>query len=387
LNSIASRVLREGKTSLLVPELLEPRKYPSFFNPRGKLVRDVSLACYESYARTFRSGGESQRLSFADCLSGTGARGIRVANELPMLFDRIFLNDISPTSIELAKRSAIENGVQDRCFISQEESCAFLLTRTLNQGERFDVVDVDPFGTPSPYIDCAIRAVTHGGMLSVSATDTAVLCGVYPKVAQRKYLGLPLRTDYSHEIGLRLIFGLLSMTAMRMEASITPLFCHHDMHYFRAYCLVDIGNAFSRQNELEIGYVLHCFKCSYRKISRRDEFLTDMGANLKCPNCSQSSLKIGGPLWAGNIQSRDFIAKCAEISELSLFEEESDIPLYYDLTELADSMQIRTPKIADIMSSLETGGHLATRTRLNRNAIRTDAPLQEIRAALAQLSH
>jgi len=344
------------------------------------------MVCFRAYAETLKKGdGLQTELSFADSLSGIGARGVRVAHELSQFFDRIFLNDISPSSIDLAIKSAKENEVWDKCSFTQKEVCAFLQTREKNKGDRFDVVDIDPFGTPSPFVDCGIRATKHGGLLSVSATDTAVLCGVYPKVAQRKYLGLPLRTDYVHEIGLRLMFGLLALTAMRFESSIKPLFCHHDMHYFRAYCLVEVGNNYSRQNEAEIGYVLHCFKCGYRKTIRRDEFVAEPLTNLCCPDCS-STVKVGGPLWAGKIQSRDFVAKCAEISHLQLFEEELDLPLYYDLSEISDVMQTRTPKITYVIKELESGGHLAGRTRLNRNAVRTDASLQELRPVLARLS-
>lgn len=385
--SVQSRIVTEGTTKLFVPDQSEPVKYPSFFNPQGKFVRDVSITCYRAYGETLKSAGELHtKLTFADSLSGTGARGVRVANELSEFFNRVFMNDVSPTSLELAARSAKENEVVKTCVFSQEEACSFLLSRHGNEGDRFDIVDVDPFGTPSPFVDCGLRAVRHGGMLSVSATDTAVLCGVYPKVAQRKYLGRPLRTDYAHEIGLRLIFGLLSMTAMRLESSIRPLFCHHDMHYFRVYCLVEIGNNFSRQNEAQIGYVSHCFKCGFRKLVSREEFTSDLRTNLTCPDCKNSEMKVAGPLWVGKIQSTDFVANCAEISDLAIFQPESDTPLYYDLSELSDKMQTRTPKISEVMREIQSTGRSATRTRLNRNAVRTDAPLRELRSVLARLS-
>jgi tRNA (guanine26-N2/guanine27-N2)-dimethyltransferase len=384
---LKTRFITEGNTRLVVPADIEPSKYPSFFNPRGKFVRDVSIVCYDAFARVAGEKGYLEpKLNFADSLCGTGARGVRVATELPSFYDQIFLNDVSSTSLALAGRSAKENGVDVSCSFSQEETCGFLMSRDPNRGDRFDVIDIDPFGTPSPFVDCALRAVKHHGMLSVSATDTAVLCGVYPKVAQRKYLGLPLRTDYSHEIGMRLIFGLLSMTAMRLESSITPLFCHHDMHYFRAYCSVEIGNNYSRQNEREIGFVSHCFKCGYRGIMSRDELTDDMRKHTECPSCKTGSLKFGGPLWTGNIQSSDFVVKCAEISGLSLFQPEADLPLYYDLSKISDSLEIRTPRIADVIRELESAGHSASRTRLNPNAVRTDAPLQEVQSILARLS-
>jgi tRNA (guanine26-N2/guanine27-N2)-dimethyltransferase len=386
LSSVITSRIKEGQTDLIVPDQKEPTKFPSFFNPRGKLVRDVSMVCYKAIATTLKEKAlHNEDLVFADSLCGTGARGIRVANEVREI-DRVFLNDVSSTSIDIAKRSAKENSVEERCIFSHEEACSFLSGRDSNQGKRFDIVDVDPFGTPSPFVECALRAIKHGGMLSISATDSAVLCGVYPKVAQRKYLGLPLRTDYSHEIGMRLIFGLLSMSAMRLEAGIKPLFCHHNMHYFRAYCLVEIGNNYSRQNEEEIGYVLHCFKCGSRKVVSRPNFFMDIEGNLKCSECNVQGVKFAGPLWIGNIQSQEFVASCARNSDLTLFQPESDVPLYYDLTDISDTLQTRTPKINDVMTALNSIGHSACRTRLNRNAVRSDAPVGDLRTILAQLS-
>jgi tRNA (guanine26-N2/guanine27-N2)-dimethyltransferase len=386
MSAIRTCELNEGRTTLVVPDQLAPAKYPSFFNPKGKFVRDVSVVCYQAYAESLRMERTNpDKLSFADVLCGTGARGLRVANELQKYFGRVFLNDVSPTSIDLAKKSAKENGVFEKCIFSQTEACDFLDSRSENGGERFDVVDLDPFGTPSPFVDCALRGTKHQGLLSISATDTAVLCGVYPHVALRKYLGLPLRTEYAHEVGLRLMFGLLSVTAMRFEAAIEPLFCHHDMHYFRAYCLVQIGNAFSRKNESDMGYALHCFKCNSRRMTSRQRFAEAPGEELKCPECG-SIAKIGGPLWTGKLQSRDFVNKCAQFSKLSIFEDELDLPLYFDLSEVADSMQVRTPKIEDTIKELKSIGHSASRTRLNRTAVRTDAPPRELQAVLARLS-
>jgi tRNA (guanine26-N2/guanine27-N2)-dimethyltransferase len=380
---IPTRTIVEGSTSLVVPALDEPKKFPSFFNSRGRFVRDVSMVCYSAYASTNGNAG----LTFADSLSGSGARGIRVANEVQE-FCQVVLNDISSTSISLARRSADMNGVSSKCKFSVREVCSFLSSRVEIDGERFDAVDVDPFGTPSPFVDSALRSLKDGGLLSVSATDSGVLCGVYPRVALRKYLGVPLRTEYSHEVGMRLLFGLISMTAMRFELSIVPLFCHHDMHYFRTYSTVLVGNKNSIENESNIGYILHCFRCGYRTLAKRDEFFargSQSGASLECPSCN-SALRIGGPLWVGQIQSGNFVKKCAEASRMSIFEPELDTPTYYDLSEISDAMGIRTPKIADVVTKIRSDGHSASRTRLNPKAIRTDAEIQEIRRVLKALA-
>ncbi|MDG6996935.1 MAG: hypothetical protein JRN52_13525 [Nitrososphaerota archaeon] len=386
MQAVKTTTLREGTTDLIVPDLKEPKMIPGFFNPQGKYVRDVSVVCYDSYGI---ARGKSD-LSFADSMAGVGARGVRVAHEL-LHYSQVYLNDVNSFSLDLGRLSAKLNSVESKCHFSKSETCSFLTSREVTDGERFDVVDLDPFGTPSPFVDCLIRSVKEDGLLSVSATDSAVLCGIYPRVTLRKYQGLPLRTEYCHEIGMRLMFGLLATTAMRFEAGIEPKFCHHDKHYFRIYCAVKIGNRWSIENEKKIGFVIHCFSCGYRKTIAHSEFMHskegEFGAgNLICPECKSSRMRLGGPLWIGNIQSQEFVKKCAEISGLAVFEPELDLPLYYDVSVLSDEWGVRTPRINDVVNSLRSSGRSASRTRLNPNAVRTDAPLDEIQSLLVRLS-
>ncbi len=407
---------KEGSTSLLVPSLGEPKMLPAFFNPRGAFVRDVSLVVYRAYLGQYAKG-ISKTLTFADSLAGIGARGIRVANEVEG-FEQVFLNDINTRALEFARKSAEMNSLGEKCVFSRSEVCSFLVSRFENQCERFDFVDLDPFGSPSDYIDCAIRGVKDGGLLSMTGTDSAVLCGVYPRVALRKYLGLPLRTDYCHEVGMRLLFGLAAQTAMRLEAGIIPIFCHHDMHYFRTYFSIKVGNSYSRDNEGKIGFITHCFGCGYRSILRRDEFFSlraedkkqegDRVGNRKsarqkkpmpsekavlvCPECGRGTnekggrVALGGPLWIDKIQSMDFVKRCGEISELSVFSEELDLPLYYDLNSIRLRSGTSMPKITKVLETLQSRGFAASRTRLNRNSLRTNATMEELRNVVLELA-
>lgn len=385
LQTAKTTTIKEGSTELVVPDLGEPKMIPGFFNPQGKFVRDVSIVCYDSYALMREKTG----LTFADSLAGVGARGVRVAHELPD-YAHAYLNDINSFSLDLGKISARLNSVETKCHFSKSETCSFLSSRLVTEGERFDVVDLDPFGTPSPFVDCLIRSVKDEGLISVSATDSAVLCGIYPQVALRKYQGLPLRTQYCHEIGIRLIFGLLASTAMRFEVGIEPQFSHHDRHYFRVYSRIHIGNNHSIENEKMMGFVLHCFSCEYREIVSHSDFMHSKEAvrsvgNLSCPSCERSKLRVGGPLWIGKIQSQDFVKTCSELSTMNVFEPELDLPLYYDIASIADKLGLRTPKITSVVDGLRSVGHSASRTRLNPNAVRTEASLKEVNSLLENL--
>ena len=90
----------EGNTQILVPRGALEQKVPpreiAFFNPRAKLSRDISIIAYSAFLKNF----EGQKL-FLDGLSGIGARGLRVANEIPST--EVFVNDLNPSALELSK--------------------------------------------------------------------------------------------------------------------------------------------------------------------------------------------------------------------------------------------------------------------------------------------
>ena len=127
------------------------------------------------------------------------------------------------------------------------------------------------------------------------------------------------------------------------------------MHYFRTYTKISVGNAHSRENERNIGYILHCFRCGYRSVVRRDEFFSqskkdsDAQFSLDCPSCRASKLRIGGPLWIGKIQSKDFVGSCSKISKLSVFEQEIT---FENREEVPTEMQ---KDIIQFLSSVEKG--------------------------------
>lgn len=51
-------------------------------------------------------------------------------------------------------------------------------------------VDVDPYGSPSVFLDSAVQTVADGGLLMCTATDMAVLCGNNGEVCHSKYAAL-----------------------------------------------------------------------------------------------------------------------------------------------------------------------------------------------------
>lgn len=65
---------------------------------------------------------------------------------------------------------------------------------------RFDVVDLDPYGSAAGFLDAAVQSVTDGGLLAVTCTDSGVLCGNHVEVGLAKYGSVTLKAQHCHEM-------------------------------------------------------------------------------------------------------------------------------------------------------------------------------------------
>ena len=351
----------EGRTTFLVPQssLTDkvPPKTPAFFNPAAKLNRDLSVLAYRTHAHSLA------RKTFADSFTGIGARALRVAVEVPEM-EQVYGNDINSIAIEKAREAARINSVDNKCHFSIDEVCKFLLHGD-KEGERFGIVDLDPFGTPAKHIDCVLRAVLDGGLVSITATDTAVLCGVYPEVCLRRYYGRPLNNSYGNEVAIRLLIWLLALTASRLELAIRPVFVHATMHYFRIYTTVAVSSSQANDVYENIGYVMHCFNCGHR-------FKAEEYEKSKCELCG-SDLSVGGQLWIGPLHDREFVKKmleqesdrqCKKVLEAS-DEEISEIPYYFRADEISAKLKRNPHSVQKIIEKLDQQSNQTTKIQLD----------------------
>ena len=362
----------EGDTKLLVPkksitEKVPPKK-PAFFNPKAKLNRDFSIIAYAAFLRNF----ENPKIML-EGLSGIGARGLRVANEIGI--ENLVINDLNPTALKMAEFSANLNELKNVEF-SEKEVCRFL-SKYSRKGERGSIVDIDPFGSPAAFFDCGLRATMHGGILSTAATDLQVLNGLFQGACKRKYGGVPVRTEYGNEIAIRLILGCLRMVAARLGVEVIPMFVESEMHYYRTY--VKVLNRPDQQEN--IGYIIHCKNCGHRKTTLQQE--------LECELC-KSKTSIAGPLWIGKIFDKEFVEKMLQeipnykvdkICEKTISKcvKESQMPAtYYTVDEIASKMKSSPPKLEVLIENLQKNNFKSSVTAFCPTGFRTDAKIDEI---------
>lgn len=78
--------------------------------------------------------------------------------------------------------------------------------------QAYDAVDLDPYGSPTQLLDSAVQAVAEGGLLLVTATDMAVLCGNNGEACWGKYGSYPLHRPYCHEMALRILLAAIEVS-------------------------------------------------------------------------------------------------------------------------------------------------------------------------------
>jgi tRNA (guanine26-N2/guanine27-N2)-dimethyltransferase len=362
----------EGNTKLLVPkksltEKVPPIK-PAFFNPKARTNRDFSIVAYAAFLKKF----EGPKI-FLEALSGVGARGLRVANELKI--EKTIINDLNPTALKIAKESAILNNLKNIDF-SEKEACVFLNEHS-RKGNRGSLVDIDPFGSPAAFFDCGVRATMHGGILSTAATDLQVLNGLFQGACKRKYGGIPVRVEYGNEMAIRLILGSLRSVTSRLGVKMIPMFVESEMHYYRTY--VKILNRIDQEENL--GYIIHCKNCGHRKISLEQK--------QECELCKLKT-SVAGPLWIGKIFDKEYVKNmideipnleikksCEKTLYKCLDEAEMD-GIYFTLDEIAKKIKSSPPKLEKIISNLKENGYTSSVTSFNPTGFRTNANINEI---------
>jgi len=74
------------------------------------------------------------------------------------------------------------------------------MVKNRNVKQRFSIIDLDPYGSASPFLDSAVQALAEGGLLMITCTDMAVLCGNHSEVCHAKYGSIALRSKSCHEM-------------------------------------------------------------------------------------------------------------------------------------------------------------------------------------------
>ena len=215
---------------------------------------------------------KSSGITILEALAASGLRSLRYWKEIPGV-RTIVVNDLDPVAIQMAKENVIRNGMENNLanlhtttqtaanghhelqqrppgLVLQvgDATHEMYMSRLppippsqqnpsqLQQRPQFDVVDLDPYGSASPFLDAALQSVRSGGLLAVTCTDMAALGGSHPETCYGRYAAFPIeRIGYLQELALRILLYQMSVVAGRYGRTIRPVLSVGMAFYCRVF--------------------------------------------------------------------------------------------------------------------------------------------------------
>ena len=302
-----------------------------FYNPSMKFSRDLNV----EFAKKLDFKG-----LFLDGMAASGIRGIRLALECNF---NVEFCDTSKLAVDTIETNLKLNNIDSKVFHDDVQN-------QVNEKE-YDWIDIDPFGTPAPYLESVIENVTNGGILGIAATDTAVLCGAKPSICFKRYGSYSMKRVAAKEVGIRILLGKIQTLARKYNRSIEPLLSYSEGHHLRVFV---------------------------RIINEKDIQLKWL--NYEMEVLEEEIADSSGPIWMEKIINSDLVPEKCEGQLGKFFEvlkkEANGPPGLFDINDMAKAAQIgQTPKKIKIVECLEKEGFFASSSVFSPLGIKTNAPI------------
>ena len=379
--------LKEGLVTFFAPDVrfysrgifLEPAWAPVFYNPRMKLSRDIGVVIVEAFSDYLNR----QELVVIEPLSATGIRGLRYLIENKGRVSKLILNDHNPLSYNVIRTNIKINKIED--FVEAYNLDAELLLYKLrSEGVRPDIIDLDPFGSPSYFLDTALKVIKHRGMICMTATDLPPLFGTYPLTAYRRYMAKVYRTEFYKECGVRILIGFVAREAARLDKGIYPLYSQATDHYIRLCVLVLKSRKEGLKALKKVGFLTYCNNCLFRNSSHGK-------IDSDCPICG-NKVKVMGPLWLGTLWDKKFVKMALKsyikkqyldkrgVKLLRTMISEVDAPPFYYKTDTIAhkymfSREISPTLIVEVHAKL---GYASSLTHFDNKGFRSPLPIDDL---------
>ncbi|KAF2398312.1 N2,N2-dimethylguanosine tRNA methyltransferase [Trichodelitschia bisporula] len=274
-------------------------------------------------------------LRILDALSATGLRALRYASELP--FPTIVTaNDLSPKAVATINLNIQHNKLSSQIRTTTGNANAHMYSFAAQEGvggpgPKYDVIDLDPYGTAVPFLDAALQALSDGGLLCVTCTDSAVFNSTgYLEKTYAMYGGLPIKGEHYSEGGLRLILHAIATSAAKLGCAIEPLLSLSIDYYARVFVRVRRSAAHAKflASKTMLVYTCDsgCGSWSTQHLARatagtgtsggmpfyKHAFAQGPTAEPHCAHCGFKT-HVAGPMWGGPLHNPSFVSRLLDL--------------------------------------------------------------------------
>ncbi|KAM0851319.1 hypothetical protein ACQ4PT_052491 [Festuca glaucescens] len=332
-----------------------------------------------------------------EALAASGLRSLRYAREVDGL-GKVVALDNDEASVEACKRNIKFNGsaASDKVEAHLADARVYMLTHP----KEFDVVDLDPYGSPAIFLDSAIQAVADGGLLMCTATDMVVLCGANGEVCYSKYGSYPVKGKYCHEMALRILLACIESHANRYKRFIVPVLSVFMDFYVRVFVRVFTSASEIKNAPLKLSYVYQCvgcdsfhLQCLGRTITKGKsvKYAPGIGPVVpqKCSDC-RKKFNVGGPIWSAPIHDQDWVlSTLADVKAMkdkypaynkitsvltTVSEELHDVQLFFSQHNITGTVKCTPLSAVVFRSAVLNAGYRISSTHVNPLGLKSDAP-------------
>lgn len=352
----------------------------AFFRASSRTGRDLAMLAASLYK------AQHGQLRVLDAMTGCGVRPLRYVLESKA--DYVWANEGNVELRSLVQANLSQSLSRDRYKITHQDANAIFFDCHARQ-DFYDLIDVDSFGSPMPTLSTALWAIKIGGLLYLTSTDGRATSGRAPTRALQSYGAYTRSHPAVHEQGLRLLLGTVMQQAAAKGLCAEPVFSLYSGEVNRVMVKI------SRQpwDAKDYGFLAYCHRCG--------QFQTVVWKQLGRVTCdcqSDAAPAVSGPMWLGALHSVRWLSEMCELagdhapvsSVLERMRAEVDLPPYFYLVaEIGRRAKCDIPPSERLIERLRQRGFRASRTHIEAQAIKTDAPMRvctEIAHQLAQRS-
>jgi len=332
--------VKEGLVEAELPVIFDKgpgKKSTAYYSKSQVISRDLTIFIIKNYLKNGKNA--------LDLLGGSGIRGFRIEKECNL---NVTINERNKEALKyIFKNRDLNNS---NAYITN-----FNAERQFPDG-YYDYIDIDPYGSPVPFLDSALKSIKNNGIIGVTSTDIANLAGTYPHKTFYLYHSTPESGYLKHEVGTRILISYIANRAAENGFGIIPLLTYFGGYYYRIFFRVKKGKKWVMNT---LSYVQEINKMGYwRKI---------------------------GPLWIGNlheiinnykipenIEKRDHIINILKIAPYE------NLLFFYSTEEIGKRMGGKMPKIDYLIYKLRFNGYPASRTQFSPVGIKTTCTLPKI---------
>ncbi|WP_245526398.1 RsmD family RNA methyltransferase [Desulfurococcus mucosus] len=373
-------VVTEGLVKLAVPRMeeytrpdgrIEPAWMPVFYNPSAVVSRDATVL-------VLRVLHGSHGFTFIDSLAGTGVRGIRIAVESG---GEGIVNDVDPRAVYYIRKNIQLNKLGNGKVEVYSQEANVLLNNLTFTGIPFDYVDLDPYGSPAPFLDSVFKPLAKKAVIGVSATDTAPLTCSHFRKTLRRYWFTCVDTDFEKEIGARLLITYIFKRAAALDTSVKPLLVFMHRHYYRVFLETrrNAGEAYRLSTEC-LGYIWYCPSTLERGYVKTLSDLNDV-------TCMSGEKPVPiGKIWICGLGDKDFVNRLHDEAGsvnwltkdtrriLSMLKNEVELNNpYVRVDKLCSILGRNMPKYEELIDTLRSIGIKASRTHFDPRGLKIEA--------------